>query len=105
MNELDIAIWYQSKVQSCIARKIAFELNLISFRNLAVAKRCYFTGLPLCNSTRTIDRVDNSLGYIKGNVVACHKAFNGLKSIVENPNNPLTLKVVLKGINKWTKSA
>jgi hypothetical protein len=36
-----------------------------------------------------------------GNVVPCHRSFNGLKGMIEIENNPLTFKNVEKGIKKY----
>ena len=44
-------------------------------------RKCYITGLPLSfkDSTASLDRVDNTKGYIKGNVAFCHKEINRMK--------------------------
>lgn len=93
-----IASWYLNKIQSSNDRGIEFTLSLMSVMNISKAKKCYFTGLPLNDKTRTIDRVDNSKGYVKGNVVACHKTFNNFKSVLEDKSNPLTLDNAIKGL-------
>jgi len=57
------------------------------------SKRCYFTKIELTKPSgkdhaptdRTIDRIDNGLGYVKGNVVAMAKGVNSFKGILENP--------------------
>lgn len=47
---------------------------------------CYFTGIPLkisnsyAANTASIDRIDNELGYIKGNVRWVHKHINIMKN-------------------------
>jgi hypothetical protein len=51
----------------------------------------------------SIDRVDSSKGYVTGNVVACHKAFNNFKSLYENKENVLDLDTALKGLLKVKK--
>lgn len=99
-SEKLIASWYIAKYDQALSRGIEFKLNLVSFRNLAQAKKCYFTGLPLNQKTRTIDRIDNRRGYISGNVVACHLAFNSLKGMIEQPNNNLELNKVIRGLNR-----
>ena len=90
--EKKVAQFYLSKSQSCRKRGIAFELSLMSVRNLLRAKRCYYTGVPLTRyngkaqrpTDITIDRVDSSKGYVRGNVVACCQAANSYKSVFEN---------------------
>ena len=102
-NDLTLAKWYVRKADQSVSRGIEFDLGLLAFRNIAKSKRCYYTALPLCKDTLTIDRIDNTLGYVRGNVVACHKAFNQLKSVVENPSNKLTKNNTIKAFNKWGK--
>ncbi len=85
-EDVAIARRYQSKIDLSKERGIEFKLSLISFRNLAKAKRCYYTGLPLGPRTHTIDRIDCKKGYVKGNVVACHKSVNSAKNTLEQLN-------------------
>lgn len=84
MNDLIIARKYINLQNSATSRGLEFDLSLTSIKNLLSAKRCYYTGVPLVDvpnhpNQRTIDRVDNTKGYIKGNVVACSNSFNGMK--------------------------
>lgn len=50
----------------------------------------------LSPNTVTVDRLDNCLGYVSGNVMAVHTSANQLKSVIENPNNRLTFNNVRK---------
>lgn len=84
-------------------------------RNLMLAKNCAYTGLPLTEpvpggprkaSDRTIDRVDATRGYVKGNVVACCHAVNHMKGQVERSiggTGLVGLKMVNKVFNKTIK--
>lgn len=103
LTDTDIAHRYLNKIRSCTDSGIPFCLSLQSFINLSRAKKCYYTGLPLTKNTITIDRVDASLGYENGNVVACHTAFNSFKGMIENGSNPLTYENCLKGMKKLSK--
>lgn len=40
----------------------------------------------------TLDRIDNNIGYVYGNVVACTRAANNLKGIWENPTFDITVE-------------
>ena len=80
------------KAHNAQQRGIEFTLTFASMRNLMKAKKCYYTGLPLTEpvhgealkaTDRTIDRIDASKGYVKGNVVACCHAANQVKSQFE----------------------
>lgn len=103
MTDLQIAKKYCYKAQSSKDRGLEFTLNFNEYKRLMNNKRCYFTGIKLTSSNRTLDRVDNALGYVSGNVVSCCNAFNGLKALIENPINELTLKNCIKGLTKWNK--
>lgn len=97
-NEANIATWYLQKKQSANDRNIEFNISLMSFINMAKAKRCYYTGVALNPRNRSIDRIDASKGYVSGNVVACCKTFNQFKGVIENKINSLDLNTAIKGL-------
>ncbi len=83
-----VARKYIEKMQNAKNRGVEFDLTLTSMKNLVKAKRCYYTGVELTVGTglptdMSIDRVDNSLGYVKGNVVACCQGANRIKGLME----------------------
>lgn len=92
--ELKVMAKYKSKVNDAKVRGLEFDLTYQSMKNLMVAKKCAYTGMTLTEpmndgtglraSDRTIDRVDASKGYIRGNVVACCHAINHMKGQVEH---------------------
>jgi hypothetical protein len=46
-------------------------------------RKCYLTGVELSftgDQTASLDRVDNSVGYTKGNIAWCHKVVNKMKN-------------------------
>ena len=102
MKDLKLARCYLSKAANAKERGIPFELSFRSFHNLKGAKFCYYTRLPLTESTFSIDRIDASKGYISGNVVACHKAFNGIKGNAESGQS-VGREELLRGLLKWKK--
>ena len=79
LEEKAIRKW-QSIRDSAKKRNKEFALSIQSVKNLIKAKHCYYSGLELTEGTLTVDRKDNSKGYVKGNVVACHSKINALKS-------------------------
>lgn len=91
--DLYVADKLRRKADNARERGIAFEMTFQSMKNILSAKRCFYTGLPLTRtrhssfpiraSDLTIDRIDASKGYVKGNVVACSHAANQLKAQVE----------------------
>ena len=98
-----LAEMYLSKIRSSKDRGIDFSLTLSEYKRFSKLKTCYYTALTLNSKTRTLDRIDNKVGYITGNVVVCHTTFNALKGLVENPRNELNLKNTLRGITRWNK--
>lgn len=84
------------KAENAKKRGIEFNLTVASMKNLLSAKRCFYTGIGLTKSTGkeengelrlsdfTIDRIDGSKGYVKGNVVACCHAANQMKNQFES---------------------
>lgn len=84
------------KAENAKKRGIEFNLSHTSMKNLLSSKRCYYTGIILTKSTGkeengelklsdfTIDRIDGSKGYVKGNVVACCHAANQMKNQFES---------------------
>jgi len=106
MNDLEIAKKYVSKANRAKQAGHEFELSFTSFKNMMKAKKCQYTNLKLTENRsdnqhtrfldRTIDRIDSTKGYIKGNVItACHGA-NNFKSIFEDGINPLTPEMAIK---------
>jgi hypothetical protein len=95
---------YVTKMQNAQSKGIEFDLPYISFKNMMKAKKCQLTGIKLTRSRNgaakqtdiTVDRIDNSKGYIKGNCMAVCDAANKFKSYVENPNNMISLEAATK---------
>jgi len=90
MNDQDIAKRYVNKINACGGTKTAFTLTFAEFKRLVTSKKCKYTGIALTtqqgkaqiSTDVTIDRVNNSIGYVTGNVVACCFAYNTFKSIL-----------------------
>jgi hypothetical protein len=91
---------YLNKVKNARDRGIDFNLSLTSLKNIMRAKKCYFTGLTLTKENSTIDRVNSKIGYIKGNVVACHADINQLKSVFESQSH-MDNKQLKQLLKKW----
>lgn len=90
--DLYVARKMEGKANNARQRGIEFNLSFTAMRNLLMAKKCYYTGIPLtrpkagCDlkaSDLTIDRIDNTKGYVHGNVVACCHAANNMKAMAE----------------------
>jgi len=115
-----VARLYLSKLDQSSSRGIDFSINLVSLRNILRAKKCYWTGISLTRpkldgkgnalggnhrraSDITVDRIDSSLPYIKGNVVACSNYANSLKSVFEDPGNEYTAQHFIKMADKMRR--
>lgn len=93
--------------RSARSRGLEFNLSLEDVVNLLATPHCYYSGRKLTEENFTIDRVKNHLGYVKGNVVACCKEVNRIKStLIEDPHTRLTaneLKSVLVSFKEFCK--
>jgi hypothetical protein len=68
--------------QSADSRGIVFGLSFFAVRKLMNAKVCFYTKKKFGEDldARSIDRVDSSVGYVDGNVVACTVDINRKKA-------------------------
>ncbi len=69
--------------QSADSRNIEFNLSFRRLKHLMKTKKCYFTKIQFekgdLETKFSIDRIDNNIGYIDQNVVACSVKMNGKK--------------------------
>ena len=84
MTDIDIALRFTNKFRSSVDRNISFDLTFAEYKKLITAKTCYYTKVKLTQSsgkpnTLTIDRIDASKGYVKGNCVTCCLDINAKK--------------------------
>lgn len=101
ISDLQIAKKLINISNSARSRDYDFNLTFPDMKKLLTVKRCFYTGDILNeikghNLKRTIDRVDNEKGYIKGNVVACTKEFNLIKGYLTIPQ----LKMIVAGMKR-----
>lgn len=89
LTDLEIARKLVSLEHSAQSRSLEFNLKFATVKRLLTQKSCYFTGVQLTDAgptQRSIDRLDNSRGYVEGNVVACTVEINrkkGMLSVAE----------------------
>lgn len=114
--DLYVAQKLGQKAHNAHQRGIEFDMSFQSMKNLLKSKKCYYTGIPLTRpvhgealraSDLTIDRVDASKGYVKGNVVACCHAANQVKSQFEKAGVAglkIGAQVFLKTIKRMEKA-
>lgn len=96
-NDLKLANKYISLKASSKTRNLTFDISLIEFKKIYNSKKCFYTNIPLIHGHNfSIDRVDNNKGYISGNIVACDKTFNMLKSNLTIKQITLLYKGIIK---------
>lgn len=101
ITDIDVARKLINSYLSAKDRNLEFNLTFQDIKRLLSTKHCFYTGLELNNdeksqNQRTFDRVDNSKGYIRGNVVVCTKEFNGLKGCLTVEQ----IQLLVKGLKK-----
>jgi hypothetical protein len=92
------------------SRNIVFLITKEEFLNVAV-QDCYLCGeKPKCKLSdyqyksgcyfvyNSVDRVDNSLGYISGNIMPCCKKCNAMKSALSEDDFKSHIKRIAKHI-------
>lgn len=107
--EVFVSKYYINKVNSCKQSGKEFALTLTEVRNLFKIKKCQYSGVDLTHkgagtnlpdrdrfTDTTLERVDNTIGYCKGNVLAVAHGFNQIKSTFENEQCPAEFKHLFK---------
>jgi hypothetical protein len=103
LTDLDIANKLIKLHQSAGSRGIEFGLSFAMVKKLLTAKKCYYTDVkfePEGLLSRSIDRVDSSIGYLDNNVVACTVDINGKKSNLTN----LEIEQLHIKLSAWQKT-
>lgn len=101
ITDSDVTKKWQSLKSSAGSRGKEFTLSLKKVRKLLEAKRCAYSGVSLTPeqnkpNSKTIDRVDNNLGYTDDNVVACAYRINQIKG----DTTVAELKAMYKGVTR-----
>lgn len=104
VNEKAISSKKSSLKTSARKRNLEFNLSDDDIRILLERKTCYYTGSRFSSENRkyskTIDRIDNSKGYVTGNVVACTHGANSLKNVLLEVQGEGSCSVTLKQLAK-----
>jgi hypothetical protein len=108
ITDIDVAKKYAQLYDSAKRRGKEFTLTLGEVKQLLKRKKCFYTGIEFVYEHshphhRTIDRIDNKKGYIKGNVVACCHAVNQLKEELLESNEAF-FKDDIKMLFKFIKT-
>ena len=80
VSDLEVAKKLCSIYSSAKERNIICTLSIKKLKSLLKTKKCFYTNVFFDEQhIRSIDRVNNNLGYIDSNVVVCCRNFNSLK--------------------------
>lgn len=79
-----VALKMVAKQRSCAIRGIEFDLSFGELKKIFKRKYCYYSGVEMDlwsgKNRVTLDRIDCTKGYVKGNVVACSVFANEFKN-------------------------
>lgn len=92
---------YLNKFKDAYERDIPFELTFNQFKKILSRKVCPFSGRVMTDDenqpdSRSLDRIDASKGYIRGNVIACSYRINCIKSNLTEEEILNIVKVIQK---------
>ncbi len=82
MNSLELIKCYNSKASNAESRGKEFSMSLMNFANLKAQKHCAYSGIKFDNDKHefSFERLDNSIGYVDGNVIAVSRSLNSARS-------------------------
>lgn len=82
-EEIPVA-WFNSKTRRAKQRDYEFTITIEDIWDIYIAqdKVCALSGVPIdFNGTASLDRIDNSQGYVRENIQIVHKDVNYMKYI------------------------
>jgi len=82
--DLIVASFLISKCENALQRHIPFDLSFKKLKQVMKGTRCQITGEKLTEekglpNSKSLDRIDNSVGYIDSNICLTSERFNKLK--------------------------
>lgn len=100
MKDIFVAKKMVNLQRSARDRGIEFDLSFATVKRLLSRKTCYYTREELTRHNRSIDRVDNTKGYVDDNVVACTIEINGFKANLSHTQIKRLAKAMDNFLNK-----
>lgn len=94
-EERAVAKWIQLR-NSAYSRGKEFDLTVPYVKRMLKRKTCYYSGVKLTRETASVERVDNSKGYVMGNVVMVDAKINAARS-------DIPFKVLKRMVKKMEK--
>lgn len=108
LSDLEVAKKMLNLKQSADSRNIKFDLSFTTLKELMEQKKCFYTGRilePKGDFSLSIDRIDNKLGYVEGNVVACTVDINRKKTDITIEEIEMLYKAIQKSRPKKESSS
>ncbi|AGH57031.1 hypothetical protein VPMG_00008 [Vibrio phage VBP32] len=104
MPHIDVTLSNKYRGKSQRAKDLGhyFSIPFSLFKRMRLRKTCALSGLPMTLENSTIDRIDNRIGYIEGNVAGVRDDINKLKGAIEGVigcSESIDWKVVQKVVN------
>ena len=95
-NEFDLKVAKKLSGLSGSAQRrgVYFDVSFRKMKSLMKVKRCYFTKVELTPANFSVDRLDNTKGYIDNNIVACDADYNKRKGAL----TPADVKALYTGL-------
>ena len=102
MNNTSIAKCFVDKASTSSSRKKNFDMSFLTFANLKRQTHCAYSGRVFEGDCQfTFERIDNSIGYVDGNVIAVGSIYNNARGDFENSSQVLErIKTLVYRINE-----
>lgn len=101
ITDVEVAKKLISIESSANSRGIDFNISFRKMKQLLERDTCFYTGKrfePTGDFARSIDRIDNDLGYIDSNVCACTIDINRKKKDLTSQEIVLIFKKIIKHV-------
>lgn len=108
-NRIQTIKCFRAKLNNANTRGKDFDMSLHAFRNLKKQKYCAYSGKPL-GDDYTLERIDNNIGYVDGNVIPVLGVLNQLRSdktieqLIKERDKSIQSSIDMAGLIKETEA-
>lgn len=87
LERIQLAKCYKNKANNADSRGLEFDISILTFANIKAQKVCAYSGLPFGTGDDglSIERIDNNVGYVDGNVIPVRNVLNSLRADYDIP--------------------
>lgn len=82
-QDVELAKKYVSKSLNSANANHEFQITFTQFKRMRLRKKCALTQVSMDLSNSTLDRINNTIGYIPSNVAGVRQDVNQLKGTIE----------------------